>query len=132
MSKSMQLNLPPVQLQKMTGGFAPEAKPDVTLRQSVKWNEIPETAFDCARLQRKSTAADLRKSHSWFCRALKGLEKLGWADLGVIDSKEFWAEMVDLILDFHGLSAPGLSAQDQEDMRVGRLMREIVQRSAAR
>lgn len=45
---------------------------------------------------------------------------------------EFWAEMIDLILDFHGLTPRGLSAQDAEDMKLGRMFRQMVQRSASR
>lgn len=47
---------------------------------------------------------------------------------------EFWREMLDLICEFHGISV-GLSAQDEEDRRIGRAFREVqamVQRSLGR
>jgi hypothetical protein len=43
---------------------------------------------------------------------------------------DFWAEMVELILKFHGLAAPGLSPQDEEDRRIGRAYRELQQQVA--
>lgn len=38
---------------------------------------------------------------------------------------EFWSEMIDHILEFHGLSSPGLSPQDEEDRRIGKAYREL-------
>jgi hypothetical protein len=116
---------------KVTESFAPEAKPNVTARHSVKWEEIPEIAFDRARLERKRVADEIGKSNSWFCRALKGVEKFGWIDLGAIKDKEFWREMVELICEFHGLQPPGMTADDMEALRIGKqqieLHRRIVQ-----
>lgn len=48
---------------------------------------------------------------------------------------EFWAELVTLILEFHDIPAPGATAQDEEDRRIGRAYREahaLVQRSLQR
>lgn len=132
MTTSRQLNLPVAPLQKVSGSFAEKAKPAETARTIVKWDDIPETAFDSARLQRKVVAAEMGKSKSWLSRALRGLEKLGWCDLAVINDKKFWTEVVVMILEYHGIEPPGASAQDLEDMRIGRAYREahqLVQRS---
>jgi len=127
-----QLNLPVAPLLKVSGSFAGEAKPSEHPRKSFAWADIPEIALKAARVDRKVAAGAMDKSQSWLSRALRGLEKLGWLDLGAIDSKEFWRELVDLILDYHDLPSPGMSAQDREDIIVGRAFREMVQRSQAR
>lgn len=39
---------------------------------------------------------------------------------------DFWRELVELICEFHGISV-GLSAQDEEDRRIGKAYRELQQ-----
>jgi len=117
MSHSQQF-LPVMPLERVT-------QHSVTPRHSVTWEEIPERAFDSARLERKATASDLGKSLSWFCRALKGVDKLGWSDLGVITDKTFWQEMVDMICLVHDLPPRGLTAQDEEFRRIGKAYCEL-------
>jgi hypothetical protein len=128
-TSSMEATLPAligaVPRNKVTEAFAPEANPSVTARQSVKWEEIPEIAFDRARLERKRVADEIGKSNSWFCRALKGVQKLGWIDLGAIKDKEFWREMVEMICAAQGIEPPGMTADDMEALRIGKAQIEL-------
>jgi len=122
-----QLNLPPSPLETLRSGSQPAVK---SLRT---WQENVRRAMGRAGLSAKAMAAEMGTSESQLSDQLHGRPNCHlslWRMFNL--PPEFWQEMVILILDFHGLSAPGLSAVDQEDMRIGRLMREIVQRSAAR
>jgi hypothetical protein len=114
-----------VPLQRVTEPFATEAKPSVTPLQKVKWEDIPQIAFDKSRLVAKVVAEDMGKSKSWLYRAFKGLEKLGWLDLEVIKDKEFWREVVELICQAHGIEPPGMTADDMEALRIGKAQIEL-------
>jgi hypothetical protein len=129
MKNSLQMSLRDVHLHKVTDNFAEEAKGCVTERHGVTWSEIPESSFDAARLQRKVVADDMGKSNSWFCRALKGIEKLGWDDFVVIQDKRFWQEIVDKICLFHDLPPRGTTAQDLEYIRIGKAFVELQQQA---
>ena len=125
MPKHHQLNLSPMELNAL-GTASPTAPKSIG-----GWRALVSKSLGRAGLSQKAAASDLGITESALSKQLSGLEHLSfWRMLNL--GPEFWAEMVDMILEFHGRNAPGLTAQDQEDMRIGRLMREIVQRSGAR
>jgi hypothetical protein len=125
MDTSKQLRTGPLLLQRVSGSFAHEAKPSETVRTNVKWEDIPQLAIERARLEPKDVAGRMSKSRSWLSRALRGLEKLGWNDIGQVNDPEFYRWMVTLILEAHGLEAPGASAEDLEFQRIGRAHVEL-------
>lgn len=111
--------------QRVTEPFAAEAKLSVTTLQKVKWEEIPQIAFDRARLEAKVVSDDMGKSKSWLYRALKGLEKFGWLDLGAIKDKTFIREVAQMMLEHHGIEPLGLTAEDLRYMRIGKAYCEL-------
>ncbi|HMJ85234.1 MAG TPA: hypothetical protein VK504_18755 [Vicinamibacterales bacterium] len=127
MANSMQLNLPPTEVHSLD---RPRSMPVQSVDRSQDWAEIPGIALAKSGVSRKAAAADMEIDPSLLSAQLAGTKHLSWLRIGKL-GPDFWREMVDLICAFHGISV-GVSLQDQEDMRIGRLMREIVQRSAAR
>lgn len=127
--KHSQLNLPVTPLQRVSEPFATEAKPSETGRKKVSWQQIPEDAMTRAGMRRQVVADAMGKSQSWLSRALRGFEKLGWIDLGGITDREFWAQMIDAICEFHCIEPRGLSAQDQEYMRIGKAFVDLQQQT---
>lgn len=121
MKNSMQRALGPMELQSVTPGDAPSE----TSRKSLKdWNEIPARALGRAGLSQKAAAIAMDKSESWLSRALKGLEKLGWSDIGMIDDPAFWGELLQMMAEYHDV-AFGANEQARADADVGRRVREL-------
>lgn len=120
MTPSVQLNMPPMSVEPLRTTTHQPAK---CLRT---WREMVRKAFGKSGLSAKTAASDMGITEQQLSDQLNGREKYHlsfWRMHGL--PKEFWAEMVELILEFHGITAPGLTAQDQEDIRIGRQYREL-------
>jgi hypothetical protein len=118
---TLQQNLPPMELQTPSRADASAETPRKSLKD---WNEIPARALGRAGLSQKAAAIAMDKSESWLSRALKGLEKLGWCDVGMIDDPAFWAELLQLMAEYHGVAFGG-NEQARADADVGRRVREL-------
>lgn len=93
------------------------------------WRALVGRALGRAGLSQKEAAGRLDVTQSALSKQLSGVEHLSFWRLFHL-GPEFWQEMVELIVEFHGLSSPGLSAQDQDDLRIGRAFRELQQMTA--
>jgi DNA-binding Lrp family transcriptional regulator len=91
-----------------------------------EWGEIPAKALGRSGVSNKAAALAMGKSESWLSRALRGLEKLGWSDIGAIEDPAFWGELMQLMAEFHGI-AFGHNEQARKDSEVGRRVREILE-----
>jgi hypothetical protein len=122
MSISKQLNLPPSPLQSDSLAFAPSETPRKSLTE---WDEIPAKALGRSGISNKAAALAMGKSESWVSRALRGLEKLGWNDIGTIADPLFYQALCDLIADFYDVAVRD-NAQARSDAEIGRRVREVM------
>lgn len=98
-----------------------------TPRNSLKdWNDLPAKALGRSGISNQSAAIDMGKSESWLSRALRGLEKLGWSDIGAIEDPAFWQELITLVAEFRGVAFGG-NEQQRRDAEVGRRIREVLE-----
>lgn len=126
MSRSVQLNLPPTEVQTMD-------RRQSTAVQSMdceRWAQLPGIALAKAGIPRKAAAADMELDPSLLTAQLSGKKHLSWFRMGMLP-REFWQELVLAIIEFHELAIGG-SQRDVEDAAIGRLVREAVQRAVAR
>lgn len=122
MKASLQLNLPPAPLQSDSRSFGPSETPRKSLKE---WEEIPAKALGRSGISNKAAAIAMGKSESWLSRALRGIEKLGWSDIGAIEDPAFWHELLQLSAEFHDI-AFGSNEQARKDAEVGRRVREVI------
>jgi hypothetical protein len=131
MTKSLQPSLGPmalesvaadsVQLHNSTQPVAPER--NLVARREA-WLQLPARALGRAGISQKAAALAMGRNEGWLSKALRGLEKLGWSDLGAIDDPQFWQELIALMADFHD-AALGNNDQARADAELGRRVREI-------
>jgi hypothetical protein len=79
-------------------------------------------ALGKAGISAKTAAGDMGISESQLGDQLNGREKYHlsfWRMHGL--PREFWIELVDLIIAFHDLEPRGVSSQDLEYIRIGKL-----------
>jgi hypothetical protein len=120
-NRSVQLNLPPTQLQSLSSADAAHETPRKSLKE---WGDLPAEALRRAAVTQQAAAIDMLKSESWVSRALRGLEKLGWSDIGAIEDPRFWQELIELVAEFRGVSFGG-NERDRLDAAIGRRVREV-------
>lgn len=121
MSRTIQAPLPPMPLPNRSRTEAASETPRKSLKD---WQELPARALGRAGVSNKAAALSMGKSESWLSRALRGLEKLGWSDIGQLDDPAFWAELLQLMAAFHDVSL-GNNEQAQKDCELGRKVREV-------
>jgi hypothetical protein len=90
-----------------------------------EWREIPVTALRRSGLTVKAAAYAMNKSYSWTLRAFKGLEKLGWVDVGLIDDPKFWDEVLELMAEYHTVVF-GPRTEEETDAEIGRRVRQLL------
>lgn len=123
MPRSVQFNLPPAPLQSLSDA---DAGAESSRKSLTDWQDIPARALGRAGVSQKAAALAMGKSESWLSRALKGLEKLGWSDIGAIEDPQFWSELLHLVADFHEASF-GDNPHARRDAEVGRRIREALE-----
>jgi hypothetical protein len=101
--------------------------PVETARKSLAdWRALVVRALSRAECSQKHAASDLGISEGQFSRQLAGTEHLSfWRMLSLPAS--FWAELIPLIVEFHGLNV-GTTPQQRQREELGRLVEEVVLR----
>lgn len=94
------------------------------------WRELVRRALGKAGISAKAAAGEMGITEQQLSDQLNGREKyhLSFWRMQAL-GPDFWREMVDLILEFHGLPAPGLTAQDEEYRRIGKAYCELQQQA---
>jgi hypothetical protein len=87
------------------------------------WQAIPGRALQQSRISTKAAAIAMGKSESWVSRALRGIEKLGWRDVGAIDDPAFWDEVINLMVEYHEAA---FGAPEDADAEIGRRVRRLL------
>jgi hypothetical protein len=90
-----------------------------------EWRDIPVKALRRSGLTVKAAAYAMDKSYSWTLRAFKGLERLGWVDVGLIDDPKFWEEVLELMAEYHDVVF-GPRTQAETDAEIVRRVRQIL------
>jgi hypothetical protein len=124
--RSVQLNLPPVQVHTLD-------RPRSTAVHSLdcdRWATLPGIGLAKAGIQRKAAAADMELDPSLLTAQLTGKKHLSWLRMGLLP-REFWIELVTLICEFHEISF-GQTPQERVDIEIGRAFRESVMKVAQR
>lgn len=124
MSRSVQQSLPPMALQKV------ESTVSTVLKPIENWRALVPRAFGRAGWTQKRAALEMGIPEPQLSRQLGGVEHLSFWRMHALP-REFWYELVILIIDFYELQI-GVSEQDRRDMELGRTVREALQRSLAR
>lgn len=120
MSRSVQLNLPPTEVQTL------DRSRSSAVQSMDQWAQLPGIALAKAGIQRKAAAADMGLDPSLLTAQLAGKKHLSWLRLGSLPPA-FWQELILLLVEFHGLTI-GASARDLDDAAIGRCVREAVSR----
>ncbi len=104
------------------------AEPTPTHPNSIGcWRGQVARAYSRAGMTQKVAAAELGISPQALSKQLAGAEHLSFWRMFALP-REFWQEMVVLIIEFYGLKVPGMSEQDLKDLEFGRSMREAFER----
>ncbi len=124
MPGTVQPTLGPMELQRVQEG-------SLTVLKSIQdWRALVPRALGRAAVSQKQAAADLGITPSQLSGQLAGRngEHLSfWRMHGL--PREFWAEILPLIADYHGLTL-GDSPQQRNHAEIGRLVSEAVLRIA--
>ena len=100
-----------------------------TVDRERDWLALVPRALGKAGVSHKAAASDLEIDRGLLSAQLSGApnKHLSWRRMWKL-SPEFWAEIIPLICDFHGITING-TRQDAEDAAIGRLVREAVSRA---
>lgn len=126
MQKHSQQYLPPMEVESLR---TPVRSGADSLRT---WRELVRRALGKAGISSKTAAGEMGITEQQLSDQLNGRERYHlsfWRMLHL--GPEFWKEMIDLICEFHEIPR-GVSQRDQERMRIGALVEEVVQRAVPR
>lgn len=128
MFNTLQLNLPPLPVEPLN----PERLTTVDeVRRERQWLGLFIQARTRVGMSQKAAAGDLGGISVQLLSAQEtGAENkhLSFRRMWRL-GPPFWQELIALICQFHGLTTPGLSAQDECDRKLGRAFREAVQQA---
>jgi hypothetical protein len=116
MTPIVQRNLPPMAVEPLRTATHRGAE---SLRT---WRDMVRRALGKAGISAKVAAGEMGITEQQLSDQLNGREKYHlsfWRMHGL--PREFWIELVDLIIAFHDLEPRGVSSQDLEYIRIGKL-----------
>lgn len=127
MSKSLQITLPPMEVKRVDSA-PPTAANEVDSER--RWLRLVASALGKCGMNQESARISMDVDRGTFSAQLNAAPNRHLSFRKMVHlGPEFWAEMVELILDFHGLASPGFTPQDEEDRRLGKAFRELQQQA---
>lgn len=129
MSSSVQRTLGPLEV---TGGDARRSPVVTDCDREANWLGLVTRAMGRCGLSHKAMAIEMDVDRGLLSAQLLGApnKHLSFRRMHTL-SREFWRELVILIIDFYQLEI-GVSEQDRRDLAYGREMREAHERRFAR
>lgn len=122
MSRTVQQTFGPLELEKVQGASR-------TIPKLVQdWLALFDLARGKAGMSQKSAASDMGITAQQLSTQMSGREgeHVSFTRMRNLPP-EFWRELILLIADFHHITIGG-TQQDAEDVKLGRLVREVVTR----
>lgn len=126
---SLQLNLPPAELEKV------QKPTEGCLKSLQTWKDLLIRATQRAGLSQKATASALGISEQQYSNQLAydGDAKRDHLSFWRMHQlpPEFWQELIALLIEYHDLVI-GQSVEERRDLELGKLFREAVTKAGSR
>ena len=121
MSRTVQVGLGPMELNRVSASSAPDQTAPMSVRD---WQDLPARALGRAGISQKLAAACMGITPGQLSSQLSGREHLSLWRMQELP-KPFWNELIPLLAEWHSLSF-GSNELARQDAVLGAKVREVV------